>query len=300
MERIRLTKRIASQERVADAKEPETPIDLGKNRKYHKIDEYHKFQPSLNHWEPDMRHEWKKDQTEREPTNHGIIRMAKVYEAAQNATKLAAMFLGNTADEKQIERQARAFMRMGNKALTASMERWAECNGEECKKEEAPAPAPAEEKPAEAAPAPVEASCTVAEEKKPEEAPAAPAEEAPAPAPAEASCAAAEEKKPEEAPAPAPAVDEEGEVVVEDELIPTEVDFDEPADAPAEADKDIEAVFESDGEEEAPPAAETASAPKKAGIKHLAGQPTLTRVASAKSSDELTGLWDKWGSPDVR
>ena len=61
MERVRLTKRMAARNRKADSAVPETAIDLGKNRTYHKIDEYHTFEPSQNHWEPDMRHEWKED-----------------------------------------------------------------------------------------------------------------------------------------------------------------------------------------------------------------------------------------------
>ena len=134
MERVRLTKRIAARTRKADEATPETSIDLGKNRKYHKIDEYHTFKPSLNHWEPDMRHEWKDNP--REETGHGIPKMEKVYMAASKAAKLAMIFLGENAKEDKIERQARSFMRMGDKALTASLERWAECNGDDCKIEE--------------------------------------------------------------------------------------------------------------------------------------------------------------------
>ena len=144
MERVRLTKRMAARNRKADSAEPETAIDLGKNRSYHKIDEYHTFEPSLNHWEPDMRHEWKEDK--HDETGFGVPKMAKVYMAAKKATKLAMMLLGENADEAVLEKQARAFMRMGDKALTASIERWAECNceGENCEKdckaaEEAPA-----------------------------------------------------------------------------------------------------------------------------------------------------------------
>jgi hypothetical protein len=126
-ERIRLTKRVASRGRQADAATPETAIDLGKDRNYHKIDEYHTFEPSINHWEPDMRHEWKDNP--REETGHGIPKMAKVYMAAKKATKLASMFLGENADQETIEKQARAFMRMGDKALTATLNRYAECKG---------------------------------------------------------------------------------------------------------------------------------------------------------------------------
>lgn len=286
MERIRLTQRMAARNRKADSAEPETAIDLGKNRTYHKIDEYHTFEPSQNHWEPDMRHEWKEDK--HDETGFGVPKMAKVYMAAKKATKLAMMLLGEDADEAVLEKQARAFMRMGDKALTASIERWAECNceGENCEKEckaaeeapaEEPAPAPAPEEPA---PAP------------------APAPEEPAPAPVEPKApeASAEESAPvEEAPAEEPA-----DVEVSDELVDTDVDFDEPADdADNGADADIEACFAADGDEEAAPVAEPAVASKKAGLKRLAGQPTLVRVAS-KNADDLAGVWDKWSNPDVR
>lgn len=280
MERVRLTKRMAARNRKADSAEPETAIDLGKNRSYHKIDEYHTFEPSLNHWEPDMRHEWKEDK--HDETGFGVPKMAKVYMAAKKATKLAMMLLGENADEAVLEKQARAFMRMGDKALTASIERWAECNceGENCEKDcKADEEAPAEETaptPEESAPAPAPA---------PEESAPAPVEEAPAE---------------ETAPAPAPAPEEPADVEVSDELVDTDVDFDEPADdADNGADADIEACFAADGEEEAAPVAEPAVASKKVGLKRLAGQPTLVRVAS-KNADDLAGVWDKWSNPDVR
>ena len=267
-ERVRLTKRMAARNRKADSAVPETAIDLGKNRSYHKIDEYHTFEPSQNHWEPDMRHEWKEDK--HDETGFGVPKMAKVYMAAKKATKLAMMLLGEDADEAVLEKQARAFMRMGDKALTASIERWAECNceGEDCKKE-----------------------CKAAEEAPAEEPAPAPAPEEPAPAPAPA----AESAPVEEAPAEEPA-----DVEVSDELVDTDVDFDEPADdADNGADADIEACFAADGDEEAAPVAEPAVASKKAGLKRLAGQPTLVRVAS-KNADDLAGVWDKWSNPDVR
>lgn len=280
MERVRLTKRMAARNRKADSAEPETAIDLGKNRSYHKIDEYHTFEPSLNHWEPDMRHEWKEDK--HDETGFGVPKMAKVYMAAKKATKLAMMLLGENADEAVLEKQARAFMRMGDKALTASIERWAECNceGENCEKEcKAAEEAPAEEP----APAP------------------APEEPAPAPAPEESAPAPVEEAPAEEtAPVAEPAPEEPADVEVSDELVDTDVDFDEPADdADNGADADIEACFAADGEEEATPVAEPAVASKKAGLKRLAGQPTLVRVAS-KNADDLAGVWDKWSNPDVR
>ena len=282
MERVRLTKRMAARNRKADSAEPETAIDLGKNRSYHKIDEYHTFEPSLNHWEPDMRHEWKEDK--HDETGFGVPKMAKVYMAAKKATKLAMMLLGENADEAVLEKQARAFMRMGDKALTASIERWAECNceGENCEKDcKAAEEAPAEE----TAPTPEESAPAPAPAPAPEESAPAPVEEAPAE---------------ETAPVAEPAPEEPADVEVSDELVDTDVDFDEPADdADNGADADIEACFAADGEEEATPVAEPAVASKKVGLKRLAGQPTLVRVAS-KNADDLAGVWDKWSNPDVR
>lgn len=260
MERIRLTQRTANRSRQANSAAPETSIDLGKDRNYRKIDEYHTFEQSLNHEEPDMRHEWKDNP--REETGHGIPKMAKVYMAAKKATKLAMMLLGEDAKEATLEKQARAFMRMGDKALTASIERWAECNcetGDEkcCADEEALAPA-------EEAPAP-------APEASEEEAPAAPVEEAPV----------------EEAPA---------DVEVQDEPVNTDVSFDDDIDeTDGDANVKLEACFadEGEGEEEVSLDEKAPVASKKVGLKKLAGQPTLVRVAS-KNADDLVKLSNCW------
>ena len=262
MDRIRLTKR-ASRSKVADSATPQTAIDLGKNRTYHKIDEYHTFEPSLNHWTPDMRHDWKENP--REETGHGIPKMAKVYMSAKKATRLASIFLGKNADADAVEKQARAFMRMGDKALTASLNLYAECNGQGCNTEEAPASVEADEE----APAP-----------------------APAPAPVEAE---------EEAPAPAPVEEAPADVEVTDAPADTEIEFDEPADGTVEVDDELVACFEGtdEGGEEVVAPAGDANVARKAGIKKLAGQPTLVRVAS-KKADELADLWSHWENPDVR
>ena len=292
MDRIRLTKR-ASRSKVADSATPQTAIDLGKNRTYHKIDEYHTFEPSLNHWTPDMRHDWKENP--REETGHGIPKMAKVYMSAKKATRLASLFLGKNAGADAVEKQARAFMRMGDKALTASLNLYAECNGQGCDVEKASAPAPVEEAPA---PAPVEAEEAPAPAPAPVEAeeasaPApAPVEEAPAPAPVEAE---------EEAPAPAPVEEAPADVEVTDAPADAEIEFDEPADGTVEVDDELVACFEGtdEGGEEVVAPAGDANVARKAGIKKLAGQPTLVRVAS-KKADELADLWSHWENPDVR
>ena len=287
MERVRLTKRMASKSVKADAAEPATSIDLGKERKYRKIDEYHTFEPSTNHWEPDMRHEWKDNP--REETGHGIPKMAKVYISAKKATRLASILLGANATEEAVEKQARAFMRMGDKALTASLERYAEAN-EAPVEEEVKAPEAcnaAEEAPVEEAPVVEEVkapeACNAAEEAPAEEAPVV--EEAPAVEEADEEIEAADEEVEAE---------DEGFVAVNDELIDADVEFDEPTDgADTGADKELEACFsaEDEGVEEVAPAAGATA--RKAGVKKLAGQPSLVRVAS-KKADELSGLWDKW------
>ena len=314
MERIRLTKRMAGRNRKADSAEPATPIDLGKNRTYHKIDEYHTYKPTLNHWEPDMRHDWEKDQTERLETNHGTIRMAKVYMAAKKATKLAMMLLGDNASEASIENQARAFMRMGDKALTASIERWAQCKGEECDKAPAVPTEACKGEGCDEAPKTTEA-CKFAGDKDESKAPETKAPESQAPETTEA--AKKGEKKEEapkapeapEAPADAPAeapadAKADGDIDVPGPQKFDDVSFDDDGEGAddAGADEELKGLFEDtdDGEGTAPEAEEAPAAPKKAGIKHLAGQPTLTRVASAKNADDLTGLWDKWDNLDVR
>ena len=320
MSRIRLTQRMAARDRFADERTPESPIDLGKNRTYRKIDQYHTFEPKKNHWIPDMDHEWKRDQTEREPTNHGKLRNEQVFTAAKKATKLAMMFLGTNASDADIESQARAFMRMGDRAMTASIDRWAEAQEEcedgkckkgacDCGKEDCPECNPTnaddEEK--------VAKKGKKKEEKKEEkeDKDEAPAEEAPkakgegeaAPAPAEG--------EGEAAPAPAegegeaaPKAEGEGDDDFNfdiDQPAGADVDFSAPADGESEgADPELEKLFADDGEEEAEKAPEAPAEPsKKAGLKKLAGQPTLTRVASVKS-DDLTSLWDKWSDPTVR
>ena len=326
MERVRLTKRLASRNRKADSAQPETAIDLGKNRTYHKIDEYHTFEQTVNHELPDMRHEWKDNP--RTETGHGIPKMAKVYLAAKKATKLAMIFLGEKANEDAVERQARAFMRMGDAALTASLSRYADVNGEaqEGKRvadDETVAPAePCTNCKADdetVAPAEPCTNCKAGDEQAAkeitgEEKATAPAE-APAPAPAEAPAPAAEkcaddaqaETAPavEEAPAEAPATEEapaevpaEGDIEIDDAGADTEVSF-EDDEVAEEADDDaaeLRACFADD--ETAPaevPATETAT--RKAGLKKLAGQPTLVRVAS--KSDDHASLWNKWENPSI-
>lgn len=280
MARIRLTQRLASKNRVADEAMPETSIDLGKERKYHNPDEYHTFEPSLNHWEPDMRHEWKDNP--REETGHGIPKVAGIaglYILARRAAKLASILLGDDATDEQLEAQTNDFMRMGGKALSASLKRVSSIVPVA---EETPEEPAAEEKPEATEEAPVACnSATAAEECPVEETPAETASEEPV----------------------APVADDEkdGNIEVDETVAPAEIDFDEPEEGEAEADAELESLFEGadEGEEAVAPVEETPVA-RKAGIAHLSGQPTLVRCASKKDANELAGLWDKWDNPSVR
>ena len=330
--RNRLTKRYASKnlkaESQADGLFPGDVGNMERSKNYHDIDEYHTFEQTVNHELPDMRHEWKDNP--RTETGHGIPKVAKVYLAAKQATKLAMMFLGEDANDDEVEAQAKDFMRMGSKALTASVNRWvriaeAECeDGEagECdetktaEQEEAPAevtaeetvetaPAPAEETPAEAcenkqacgdvvpetAEETAETACQVAEEAPAVETPAEEAVAEKTPVEAEETDVCAEEEEDEE------------DVEVDETETPAEVDFDEADEEEPEADPELTEVFEKSADEEgddnevAP--VEEAPVAKKSGIKRIAGQPKLVRVAK-KAADELEGLWDKWESPSIR
>lgn len=303
--RNRLTKRYASKsvkaESQADGLFPGDVGNMERSKNYHDIDEYHTFEQTVNHELPDMRHEWKDNP--RTETGHGIPKVAQVYMAAKQATKLAMMFLGEDADDKEVEAQAKDFMRMGSKALTASVNRWVraaeeECEGEGCE----------ETKTAEQEEAPAEVTA--------EEAETAPAEEAPVeacdnkqacgdvvPETAEETEVAPEEVTAQEEENDVCA-DEEADVEVTEVEAPAEVDFDEAdEDEEVEADPELAEVFEESADEEgddnevAP--VEDAPVAKKSGIKRIAGQPKLVRVAK-KAADELSGLWDKWESPSIR
>lgn len=314
MSRNRLTTRVAAlKARKAESqKDGLFPGDVGneeREKNYHDMDEYNTFEQTVNHELPDMRHEWKDNP--REETGHGIPKIAKVYMAAKKATKLAMMLLGEEAPEKMIEEQARDFMRMGGNALTASINRWAEM-------EELATPEEDEVKEG--------CNCTacncVAEDEVAPEAPVACDGEKTAPVAEEDVEMANEEEMPvandedlvvgegeEEVIAEDETVEaEDEEVVAEDEedvevdegLISTDIEFDDAEDAETDADPELEKIFdaeEGDDNEVAP--VEEAPVARKAGIKTLAAQPKLVRVASKKAADELAGIWSKWESPTL-
>ena len=310
MARTRLTTRVAAlkQRKAESQKDGLFPGDVGnmeRSKNYHDIDEYHTFEQTVNHELPDMRHDWKDNP--REETGHGIPKMAKVYMAAKKATKLAMIMLGDDASEEMITAQARDFMRMGGNALTASINRWAEMEEKTVDEGEETAPeAPTAEEETVAPETPV--ACGDGEEAKEgcDCAPTADEAEVTAPAteetPAEETAApTAEEGAPAETEADGFEADEEEDVKVDDGLIPAEVEFDEAEEGDVEADPELENLFteaEEDDDNEVVPAEDEPVA-KKAGIKRLAAQPKLVRVAAKKGADELAGIWSKWESPTL-
>lgn len=306
MARIRLTQRMKKAESQADGLFPGDVGNEERSKNYHDMDEYSTFEQTVNHELPDMRHEWKEEK--RDENNIPVPKVAALYAAAQNAIKLSMMFLGDNAPQKMIEAQAKDFMKLGNSRLVASMNRWIETEDEEKVEEEAPKAE--EEKPVEAddeteapdeAPAAVEAPVeqpapAVAEEEAP-----AVAEEPAAPVAEEAPAVADEEVMEEPAPE-APVADEE-EIKIEDEGaqdLNTEVDFSKADDATEEVepDKNLEALFADEEVEDDQKEVVAKTASKKQGIKKIAGQPKLVRVAS-KKVDELEGIWSKLDRPVI-
>ena len=293
MSRIRLTQRMAAKNRKADKAVPESSIDLGKNRTYHEMDEYYTYDIECE--APNNNHGWKKNP--RESTGHGIPKDARVYMAAKKATKLAMMLLGTNASDAVIESQARAFMRMGDSALTASIDRWAGCNGDCCNKGEEACGVAEEAAEVEAGRKKKTEEAPVEEETKPEAAPAPDGEGEAAPAPA-----------PDGEAAPAPEADIDMPEEIKDEGEVTFDDDEEPKEEPKEESKKetddanemamLASIFADDDAEQDKPAPASTVASRKEGVKRLCGQPTLTRVASVKS-DDLTSLWDKWSNPTV-
>ena len=289
MERIRLTKRMQA-ESQADGLFPGDVGNMERSKNYHEMDEYDNYEQTINYELPDMRHDWKENP--RNEVGMGIPKVAKVYIAAQKAVKMAMMFLGDNADEKTVEAQARDFMKLGDSRLTASIDRWV-ATEEEVPAEEVPVEEVKEEAPvapvATAEVAPVVAP-VVAEDKVDEVvAPVAPAVETPA---------VTEEKEEDVA---VDAADEEVAPVEESDGINTEVDFDgNTDDGDVQADAELEGIFEDkddvDDENNVAPEAPTAS--KKQGIKKIGCQPKLVRVASTKV-DSLESLWTKLDAPNI-
>lgn len=131
MQRKRLTRRNAADDKTA------YPGSVNQTRQDPDRAKYHTFEHTVNHELPDMRHEWKNDQ--RNDIGFGIPTVASIRSAASKAVKLAVLLLGDKVAEHVIEAQARSFMKLGPKALNASLLRFAESEtlyaGEEVEEE---------------------------------------------------------------------------------------------------------------------------------------------------------------------
>lgn len=316
MSRVRLTKRYARNRKAVDIADGLFPGDVGnpeRAKNYKKMDEYHTFEPSLNHWIPDMRHEWKDNP--REETGHGIPKVAKIYMAAKKATKLAMMLLGDDASEEVLEKQARDFMRMGNNALSASLNRWAE--EQETEAEEL-IDADDDLTEADAEELAIEEELTEARKKRAKRKQVEATEEVvdateevvdvdeDFTVEADENLEADEEVVDADdfTEADDEVVDDEIEIGIDEEIVSVDVDFNDKTveDDEVTADDELESIFEeanSDDENDVVSEDGDVVASKKTGIKRLAGQPKLNRVAR-RNADELSQLWSKWDTPTIR
>lgn len=285
MKRVRLTSRNRKAESQADGLFPGDVGNMERSKNYHKMDDYHKFEQTVNHELPDMRHEWKEDK--RDENNIPVPKVASLYAAAQNAIKLSMMLLGDKAPQKTIEAQARDFMKLGNKKLVASMNRWLETEEEceECKEScdekvsEEMTEEPVTEETVEEQPV-----APVAEEETVE------SEELPTEEQVEEETVESEEETVES---------EEEEMDIEEETtdLNNEVDFENISEQTVEADEELQAIFD-DTEDDENEVIVNKVASKKKGIKKIACQPKRLVVAS-KKADELEGLWSKLDVPGI-
>lgn len=288
MKRVRLTQRTA--ESQADGLFPGDIGNMERSKAYRDIDHYHKFEQTVNHELPDMRHEWKED--ERDENNLPILKVADMYAAAQNAIKLSMMFLGDNASQKMIEAQARDFMKLGNKRLVASLNRWYETEEDFEEVEET------EETPVEAN---EEIEDAVTEETVTEEIEEAPAVAEETPVETEEIEEETFEEADEEIEEVEQEVEAEQEMTLEDETadLNTEVDFDTTEEV-VDADEQLESIFDDEVamEDDENEVINGKQASRKQGIKKIACQPKLVRVAS-KKSDDLERLWEKLDAPGI-
>ena len=288
--RNRLTAKTLLAESQADGLFPGDVGNEERKKFYHKVDEYDNGASEFKEgWDTPVKYDIK-DERDKD-TNIGIMKTANAYRTAKQAITLATMLLGDKAPEKEIRAQAREFMALGYRGICNSIRRWAatepscpECGNQPCTCK-ADEEAPKEEAPAETATAPAETATAPAE-----------ASEVPADAPAETATAPAENTPATDAPV------ENGEAPALEIDIP-EAQPDGPTDLgdgsmnDVAADPELQALFsdeepaedgEASDETATAPASQTAS--KKAGIKHLGGQPHL--AASQKSAiDELASCW---------
>lgn len=287
--RRRLTARTLLAETRADGLFPGDVGNKERDKHYYDVDHWNNEASEFKDgWDlTDKTDTWSAS-NERGPANIGIMKTASRYRTAKQAIAMAEMFLGKNASESQIKAQAKEFLPLGYRTICASIRRFATANEEEAEEQKAPAAGELKTSAVEA-PKTEELKASATEAPKAEE-PKVPAAEAP---------------KTEE---PADDVDElTDEPVTEGGEAPEMViDIPEQQDegitdlgdgqlTDVEADPELEALFNDDGDEEKEEKTEAPAkveASKKAGVKKLAGgQPKL---ASTRTSgvQELQGLWN--------
>jgi len=116
--RKRLSKNIMS----ADAKDKYPGTVNQPERQFKTQEQYDNYKETLNHPTPDMRDDWKDNK--RNEIGMGVPKIAHIYATAQQATRLATLFLGDKVEDNAIEAQARDFMRLGSKRIQASLSRF--------------------------------------------------------------------------------------------------------------------------------------------------------------------------------
>lgn len=92
------------------------------DRKDPAMDKYDNFIETVNHPLQDKRTDWKANP--RDEVGFGVPKVAAVYAAAQQAVRLATLFLGDKASDDHIEAQARDFMRLGARRIQGALKRF--------------------------------------------------------------------------------------------------------------------------------------------------------------------------------
>lgn len=287
MTRERLTRRASAEGAKPDHKTDYPGTVNQPDRKFPENDKYDNYKETVeSHDLQDMKTDWKNDKHDEmgfgvpEAWGKKSASIKEIRVAASKAVKVAVWLLGDKADEKVIEAQAKDFLAMGPNALARTIDRFASteslyASAQEPVKNEADA---------------TKCACMTAAP-APEAVPAAPAAPAVAPVvPAEDKTVPAIAAAPAPEAAPAPAKDE-GDFDVS-------MDADEGDDKSAEGD-DSDALSELFGGKDSElgkegKQASSKSSDEKKGIKSLGGQP---RIASSGDEEDLVGIWKS--EPDV-
>lgn len=117
--------RLTSKSRRAEDNKIPFPGTVGnEDRLTTPVDKYDTFEHTVNHELPDKRTEWK--QNPRDEIGFGIPKVAAMFATAHKAVRLSIAFLGDKADDKMIEAQARDFLRLGSARIDSSLKRFAD------------------------------------------------------------------------------------------------------------------------------------------------------------------------------